>query len=286
MRPTKYLLFILLFADSTTIAQIGIGTTTPEAALDITSDSNGFLMVRTSLTSNADVTTITNPQGGGLAESTLVYNDGLSGLAPAGFYYWDAAAWAPLKSNATGDIKYSFGLSDHDGWYLLNGRLISTLSTTAQNAATALGFVTTLPNAIDKFIKGKSASETMASTVGSNTVTLTQANLPNFNMSATTSSDGSHTHSGTTSSDGAHTHNYDNTTGTAFTLLNVLGTSVLTPTVTQKATTSSGSHSHTLSVASAGAHTHSVTVNSGGSATALSLVPSSIAANVFVYLGK
>ncbi|MDI1256783.1 MAG: hypothetical protein PSV16_11860 [Flavobacterium sp.] len=267
-------------------AQVGIGTSSPEGALDIKNTQNGVLMVRTSLTSATDVTTITNPNGGALVVSTIVYSDGLSGLKPAGYYFWSGSSWSPMNSlNTPGDIKYGFQNRDHDGWYLLNGRAIAALPTSVQSTAFALGFTTNLPDATDKFLKGKSTSETMATTVGSNLVTLTQANLPNFNMGATTSSDGSHTHTGTTSTDGAHTHNYDGYTGTGQSLLNILGVTLQQPNIVSKSTSSAGSHSHTLNVTAAGSHSHTVTVNSGGSGTATNNVPLSIVSNVFVYLG-
>ncbi|NER12696.1 hypothetical protein GWK08_04535 [Leptobacterium flavescens] len=93
-------------------AQVGIGTTSPEAALDINSLSNGLLIPRVSLGSLTDTTTVQNPNGGSLAVSTLVYNDGSGGLSDAGFYYWNGASWvkvgAESSSAITGLQFYSF----------------------------------------------------------------------------------------------------------------------------------------------------------------------------------
>ena len=78
-------------------AQVGISNTSPEAALDVTSTDSGILIPRVALTSTGDVTTVTNPDGGGdPVVSTLVYNDGTRGLSPAGFYYWNGAEWNQL----------------------------------------------------------------------------------------------------------------------------------------------------------------------------------------------
>ncbi len=53
-------------------AQVGIGTTTPNAAFEIESGNSGVLIPRVSLTGTTDVTTVINPQGGALVESTIV----------------------------------------------------------------------------------------------------------------------------------------------------------------------------------------------------------------------
>ena len=60
------LLFPILF-----FAQVGIGTTTPNASakLDVTSTNKGFLPPRVTLTGTADVTTIVSP-----ATGLFVYN--------------------------------------------------------------------------------------------------------------------------------------------------------------------------------------------------------------------
>lgn len=78
-------------------AQVGISNTSPEAALDVTSTDSGILIPRVALTSTSDVTTVTNPNGVSLAESTLVYNDGTGGLTPAGFYFWNGTEWSQLR---------------------------------------------------------------------------------------------------------------------------------------------------------------------------------------------
>jgi hypothetical protein len=71
------------------IAQVGIGTTNPKGALDISSINSGLLIPRVSLTGPYDNTTVTIPSGSGVEVSTLIYNDGTGGLQPSGFYYWE-----------------------------------------------------------------------------------------------------------------------------------------------------------------------------------------------------
>ncbi|UAB81703.1 hypothetical protein INR76_02805 [Marixanthomonas sp. SCSIO 43207] len=89
----------LILAISTT-AQVGISTTTPEAALDVTSTDSGVLIPRVVLDDINDYTPVTNPNGGGApVVSTLVYNDGTGGLSPAGFYFWNGTEWRQLIDN-------------------------------------------------------------------------------------------------------------------------------------------------------------------------------------------
>ncbi|MBL0012642.1 MAG: hypothetical protein IPP30_02480 [Flavobacterium sp.] len=117
----RTLLTFFVFLPFLSFAQVGVNTTTPNAALDIQSTNNGVLIPRVQLTDALDIATVVNPAGGVLAKSTLVYNIGSSGIAPDnvidGFYYWNGIRWIPIAGNATGD----------DDWYE-NG------TTTAPNA--------------------------------------------------------------------------------------------------------------------------------------------------------
>lgn len=89
-------------------AQVGIGTTTPDASsiLELKSTKAGLLLPRVALTSTTDNTTVPNP-----ATSLLVYNTTNSGAITPGYYYWDTA-WKKISS-------------DKDGWSL-NGNTLST----------------------------------------------------------------------------------------------------------------------------------------------------------------
>jgi len=100
-----FLLFINL---QTITAQVGIGTQTPEAALDVVSANAGVLIPRFSLSSITDISLITNPNGGSIATSTLIFNDGLGALSEAGFYFWNGSNWALVGSSGveTRAIRY------------------------------------------------------------------------------------------------------------------------------------------------------------------------------------
>jgi len=100
----KYLSALLLLCGSSQ-AQIGIGTTTPAGALDVTSTTNGVLIPRVALTSKAVSAPVVNPQGGPLTAGTLIWNTATAGTAPnnvvPGFYYWSGSAWVQLGTGTT-----------------------------------------------------------------------------------------------------------------------------------------------------------------------------------------
>ncbi|MES2862590.1 MAG: hypothetical protein V4666_00575 [Bacteroidota bacterium] len=85
MNQTKILqhLGCLLFLIQISHSQVGISTTTPEAALDIVSTNDGLLIPRVALT-NTTTSTITTP-----IKSELVYNTASVGDVTPGYYYWE-----------------------------------------------------------------------------------------------------------------------------------------------------------------------------------------------------
>lgn len=177
----------------------------------------------------------------------LVYNTAANGVSPdnvsPGLYYNDGAAWQRLEGfdPEIGDIKNSVETTDHNGWYLLNGRMVSTLPAVAITNAASLALGANLPDASNRIMKGKSGAETFAEAGGSTSFVILQTNLPAI------------TYTGNTSSAGAHSHGYTDrgatiyhgSSGTAATGLN-------------------GANNLTRTTGSAGAHAHSVSVSSGG----------------------
>ena len=127
-------LFILIFLLSAikTMAQTGIGTTSPDpsAKLDVSASNKGFLPPRVTLTSLTVATPITNP-----AEGLLVYNNGANLNVPAGYYYWNGASWATIAT-ATGA-----GLQASDMVKLYS----KTYSTAAGDIGNTNGFSFTVP---------------------------------------------------------------------------------------------------------------------------------------------
>ncbi len=227
--------------------------------------NKGLILPRLPLQSIASPQPLTNHVAG-----MLVYNTANSGTAAdyiyPGLYYNNGQQWLRLRSNNkpdVGDIKYSAMNSDHDGWYLLNGRNISTLGSDAAQNAGSLGFLTNLPDMSNRFLKAKASSETSGSTGGNTNIVLSQAHLPNVSFTGTTNSTGSHTHSYNDRANGVATGEEVN---------NVPRVDDLT---TSSKTTST-----------AGAHTHTFSVPTGGTSQPIVFMPTYLSSYVFVYLGS
>lgn len=90
----KKFLFLLLMSPLLGMAQVGIGTSSPEASakLDITSSNKGFLPPRVTLTGTADNTTIASPATGLMVYNTATAGSGTTAVAP-GLYYYDSGKW-------------------------------------------------------------------------------------------------------------------------------------------------------------------------------------------------
>ena len=87
-------------------AQVGIGNTTPEGALDITSTTNGFVPPRVALTDTSVEAPIVNPQGGSIPAGTIVWNTATGGVSPnnvaPGLYYWNGSRWVGFAGSPGG----------------------------------------------------------------------------------------------------------------------------------------------------------------------------------------
>src|SRR5690606_19298659 len=106
---------ILLFSLNA-FAQIGIGTTSPVGALDITSTNNGVVVPRVALTSRAVSAPVENPQTSGApVAGTLIWNTATAGAPPntvtPGFYYWNGTVWIAI----TGTTGREWSLSGNAG---------------------------------------------------------------------------------------------------------------------------------------------------------------------------
>lgn len=80
-------------------AQIGIGTTKPEGALDLETTAYGLVYPRIALNATNSRLPVANPLGGNLVAGTIVYNtnlttNGANDLYP-GLYAWDGSNWKP-----------------------------------------------------------------------------------------------------------------------------------------------------------------------------------------------
>ncbi|MGX7668166.1 hypothetical protein [Flavobacterium pedocola] len=257
---------------------VGIDITNPNtnAALDIYSPSNGVLLTRLPLVTTDSPSPLSTHVEGMTTYNTVNSATVTSTSVSEGIYYNDGTKWNLMGPNTlmVGDIKHSLEASDHKGWYLLNGRAVTSLPSVAQYNAGAVGISSNLPNMSDKFIKTKSGAETITATAGNNSIVLTQANLPNINYTPTTANAGNHNHKYTDA------YNGPKTLGLATNIL------PLVPLFNETVGTNDATPANLYNTASAGSHSHTVTVPSGGSNTPINATPKHIVTNVFVYLGE
>ena len=96
---------ILILATNFALGQVGIGTTTPQGSLDITSTNSGLVIPRVALTATNTEAPVLNPAGGPLVAGTLVWNTATAGVAPnnvtPGYHYWSGTSWVRLSTAAT-----------------------------------------------------------------------------------------------------------------------------------------------------------------------------------------
>ena len=211
--------------------------------------------------------------------------------APAGWYLpWatndpDCAPWATdcfVKVISTvwavpGQIISALKSSDFDGWIKLDGRAKSTLTSTQQAQATALGIGVNLPDATNAYLSQNGSS--LWSVWWSNTKTIVQNQLPNVTLNGTTASAWDHT----------HTHN---ALGTAWNYGLIYESNGGSNTTDGNNDTTVGEPNlvnspAALVINTAGAHTHTFTtssLNGGVTQQVLNVQPQTMSVNMFIYL--
>jgi hypothetical protein len=90
--------FFILSSLNSVLAQVGIGTTNPNGALEITSANDGLIIPRVALVNTTTVTVATG------TTSELVYNTATAGDVTPGFYYLSTATgpWIRLATGGSG----------------------------------------------------------------------------------------------------------------------------------------------------------------------------------------
>ncbi len=172
-----------------------------------------------------------------------------------------------------GDVKQGFQSGDHNGWVLLDGRDISTLSINQQNQATYLGFIDNIPDATNSYLSQN--QEDLGSVTGSNQVTISQDQLPDVTLTTTTS--GNHKHSIRTA--------LNDTNGPASQGYPFGNNHRSFRTTDRNQTTVIGGINEL--VLEGGAHTHTTSsINGGVIQQTLPILPKTLSVNVFVYLGE
>ncbi|QNJ99044.1 beta strand repeat-containing protein [Constantimarinum furrinae] len=110
MKEAILLVIFILFTSLSIDAQVGVGTTTPDAssALDISATDKGILIPRVSL---GDVTSTMLDGTNTAASGLLIYNTNasVSGGSGVGYYYFNGTIWERLVTTSTA--------SDDADWY-------------------------------------------------------------------------------------------------------------------------------------------------------------------------
>ena len=98
-------IFILIYSNFL-FSQVGIGTTTPNGALEITSTTQGIVPPRVALTASNVAAPVVNPQGGALLAGTFVWNTATAGISPnnvaPGLYTWNGTRWIAFAGSPGG----------------------------------------------------------------------------------------------------------------------------------------------------------------------------------------
>lgn len=253
---------VIFFNNHRVSGQVGINTPTPDqnAILEMYTSNKGLLPPRVSLVNITSASPLAQHVKG-----IIVYNTVNNASVNEGLYVNNGIQWFRLSTEDIpfGHVKYSVATNDHNGWYLLDGRTVSSLPAGAQANAASIGFAATIPDAANRYLKAKTGTEALGSTGGSSAVTLIQANLPAMTFYGTALSAGNHFHSVTDRGNTAvNAGGLGNDNADADDTLGIYTTS------------------------SAGNHYHSFTVNTGGTNTPISIDPKHLNLNVFIYLGQ
>lgn len=96
----------------------GIGTSLPNAVLDINANDHGILIPRVALNSKIVQAPVVNPLGGILPVSTMIYNTATAGVSPnnvyPGFYYWNTTNWVRFDANGENNPTYYTAVGTFD----------------------------------------------------------------------------------------------------------------------------------------------------------------------------
>ncbi|MFK5973210.1 MAG: hypothetical protein QM485_08005 [Flavobacteriaceae bacterium] len=277
------------------IAKVGITTaqaseiTANTTKAGLPSMSNAQIVVANgssqaiAVTMTGDIT-ISNTGATSLADDSVTTSKiGTSGIADANKVMETDGSGDPVwvaktnfNSNELGDIKQGIQAADHNGWIVLNGRAISSLTAAQQTNAGVLGLSGSLPNASNTYLSQNGAA--LGSVSGSNSKTINQANLPNVNFTGSTNSTstGDQWLSRILNIGGAGNYHGVNRTISR-------GNTGWFGRVTNGYDDDPNDYYSTYTTTS---HLHSLSINSGGSGAALDIKPQTLSVNVFIYLGN
>lgn len=217
-------IFIISICSISIYGQVGINTTAPKSTLDVEG--------KPGISTEIDGIKAPNISGNELRDKDAIYGINQIGVIvyvtsipspisvktihinEIGYYFFDGTSWKKLSYsslNEIGDIKSSIKTTDHNGWILLDGRLVASLSVTQQTNVFSLfgGSTLNLPDASNKIV-------VQGGTVGTTSIAtnISQNQLPNVTLTGLTNPGGGHWHTVdpapvSTSSNGNHSHTHN-----------------------------------------------------------------------------
>lgn len=140
------LIFVLIFS-ILGYSQVGVGTVTPRAQLEIAgteigTPGGGFLVPQYALTGNNDISTVINPQGGGaiLVPGTIVYNTNTTvggNALDEGLVFWNGSVWLLIGDSGTGFLGWNLAGNTLTGSEFLGSTNFFPLQLRSNNAQVA-----------------------------------------------------------------------------------------------------------------------------------------------------
>jgi hypothetical protein len=181
----KYLLIILIVLFQIANGQVGIGTTAPRGALDInkpTTYNMGLV-----LPTNASTGNIINPQGGNVAEGTIIYDSSLKCVKVFNGTAWsnclcDACSTTPTIA---ADCTQSGFQGTYTGGVALSGATFSVTLTNNSFSTATIGF-----QASDLTLSGVSGVSVASVTPASVTLNAGQSQIITYNLTGTPAASG------------------------------------------------------------------------------------------------
>lgn len=274
-----FTLLLSLFIYTNLFSQVGIGTSDPKATLEVAGKptevavADGLIAPQISRADLISKTAYTANQTGAIiyvTDLTGTVNMATQKITEVGYYFFNGTRWNSMTNNSSkfGDTKQGFQPADHAGWIKLDGRLITTLTTTQEAQAIALGFTVNLPNATNTYLAQNGSA--LGSVTGNNTKTIAQNNLPNVTPTIIISNNGNHSHGLAVNSSGP-------SGGGQRAWFDINGVTDSTADLGAGFTSVSGNHSHTATASS---------INGGVSQVQLDITPKTMSVNTFIFLGE
>jgi hypothetical protein len=102
MKKSFLICLVIILASYLNAQNVGIGISSPEAKLDVTSSTSGVLIPRVALTSTIIMAPVISATTSEIIYNTNTAGTGLTAVIP-GFYYWEVDKWVPFVAKEDED---------------------------------------------------------------------------------------------------------------------------------------------------------------------------------------